>query len=143
MWIEIKNENDLKIFLNAYGGFHDCCLKELRYISGAFVNQNLEMHATNDLRKLSMVFQRQSQYATVIELEFIGLEKLNLCPSTEEYTCEILDVEMFYEENKIYWGDSEWFKIKRENYEGTWLCAQKARWRTLDKEIEGIFYSRN
>lgn len=135
MWNEINTEQELHDFLELYGGFHDSCLKELRYISGAFVNQNLGMHPINDQRKLYIVFQRQYEKFTVIEMEFSGLLKLNLCPNDESYTCEILDAPMFFEDGKIYWGDSDWFKEERERYEGTWLCAEKVRWRNADEYI--------
>lgn len=135
IWNEINTEQELNDFLESYGGFHDCCLKELRYISGAFVDKNLSMHPINNQRKLYILFQRQYENVTVIEMEFSGLVKLNLIPNHETCTCEILDISMFFENGKIYWGDSEWFKEQRELYEGTWLCAEKAKWRIADKYI--------
>jgi len=135
MWNKINTERELQDFLELFGGFHDCCLKELRYISGAFVNRNLEMHPINDQRKLYVVFQRQCEDLAVIEMEFTGLVKLNLCPNDESYTCEILDASMFFEDGKIYWGDSDWFKEQREGYEGTWLCAENVSWRIADEYI--------
>lgn len=135
MWNKINTEQELDNFLELCGGFHDCCLKELRYISGAFVNQNLGMYPINDQRKLYIVFQRQYENLTTIEIEFSGLVKLHLCPNDESYTCEILDAPMFFEDGKIYWADSDWFKEQRERYEGTWLCAEKVRWRNVDEYI--------
>jgi hypothetical protein len=135
MWNEINTEQELHNFLELYGGFHDCCLKELKYISGAFVNQNLGMIPMNDQRKLCIIFQRQYEKFTVIEMEFSGLLKLSLCPDIKPYTCEILDTSMFFEDGKIYWGASDWFKEQRERYEGTWLCAEKVRWRNVDEYI--------
>lgn len=40
MWNDIANENDLKNFMDAMYGFHDSCIKEIKYISGAYVNEN-------------------------------------------------------------------------------------------------------
>ena len=133
MWNEINTEQELLEFLALYGGFHDSCLKEMRYISGAFVNKDLAMYPINDKRKLYVVFQRQCEKNSSVEIEFSGLLKLNLVPNDEAYTCEILDVSMFFEDGKIYWGDSDWFKSEREQYDGTWLCAEKARWRFVDE----------
>lgn len=135
IWNEIITDNDLTEFLELYGGFHDCCLKELRYISGAFVNKDLSMKPINTQRKLLVLLQRQSEDNPVVELEFSCLESLNLKPVNQTYTCEILDVSMFFENGKIYWGDSDLFETQREQYEGTWLCAGKARWRFVDKYI--------
>lgn len=33
MWKDIANENDLKNFMDAMYGFHDSCIKEIKYIS--------------------------------------------------------------------------------------------------------------
>ncbi|MBE7030715.1 MAG: hypothetical protein E7409_04715 [Ruminococcaceae bacterium] len=132
MWNEINTEQELNEFLELYGNFHDSCLKELRYISGAFVNKNLGMHPINDKRKLYVVFQRQCEKNPTIEIEFSGLLKLNLLPNDETYTCEILDVAMFFENGEFYWGDSIWFKEEREQYDGTWICAKRVRWRIAE-----------
>lgn len=70
VWNEIITAKDLTDFLELYDGFHDCCLKELRYISGAFVGKDLSMNPVNTKRKLSILFQRQSEDKPVVELEF-------------------------------------------------------------------------
>lgn len=134
-WNDISNEKDLENFLNIYGEFHDCCLKELKYVSGAFVNSDLSMHAINDKRDLYIIFQRQSLENACVELKFSELISLNLCPNDELYTCEILDASFFFEKGNIYWADSNWFKFKRNSYSGTWLCAKRVKWRILDNSI--------
>ena len=134
-WNEINTEKELNDFLYIYSGFHDSCLKELRYVSGAFVNEKLAMHPINDQRKLYVIFQQQAQNPTVIEMEFSRLIKLHLTPNNERYTCEIFGASMFFEDGKIYWGDSDWFEEEREAYKGTWLCAEKVRWRIADEYI--------
>ena len=132
IWNEVNTEQEVNAFLELYGYFHDSCLKELRYISGAFVNEKLEMYPKNDERKVYALFQRQDENISTIEIEFAGLIKMNLAPNDETYTCEILEATMFFENGRIYWGDSIWFKEQREQYDGTWLCAEKVRWRNAD-----------
>ena len=44
MWNEINNDKDLNSFMDMHYGFHDSCVKELKYISGAYVDENLSMH---------------------------------------------------------------------------------------------------
>jgi len=107
----------------------------LKYTSGAYVGQDLKMNPVNNKRTLRMIFQRQYKEPMVIELEFLELIKLNLSPDIG-HTCEIFDVSMFWENGNIYWGDSEWFKVEREKYEGTWLYANGVRWRIADEYIE-------
>ena len=59
MWNEIANEKDLNSFMDTVCGSHDSCLKELKYISGAYVNEELSMLPINNQRALSMIIQRQ------------------------------------------------------------------------------------
>jgi len=43
VWNEITSQDDLNVLMNQFGGFHDSCIKELKYVSGAFVYKNLSM----------------------------------------------------------------------------------------------------
>ena len=133
MWNEISNENDLKKFMDVHYGFHDSCLKELKYISGAYVNKDLSMHPINDKRFLKMIIQRQFRNSSTIELEFIGLKYLRLYPNEENYTCEIFGITMFFKNDCIYWCDCDnLLETDLENYEGTIICASKVRWRVVE-----------
>ena len=133
MWTEIRTEQDIDSFMVQFNYFHDSCIKEIRYISGAYVDLDLSMHAVNDNRNLRMIIQRQDINPTTIELEFSGLLKLNLEPVGEQYSCELLENTMFIENELVYWGDSDGFASKRDNYHGTWLCSKKAKWRIADE----------
>lgn len=94
MWNEIASEKDLNAFMDTVYGFHDSCLKEIKYISGAYVNEKLSMSPVNKQRILSMIIQRQFENPSVIEMQFVGLKYLKLFPNDENYTCEILDATM-------------------------------------------------
>lgn len=114
MWNEIANEKDLYIFMDAMYGFHDSCLKEIKYISGAYVNEKLNMLPVNNQRILHMIIQRQFENPSVIEMQFEGLKYLKLFPNDENYTCEILDATMILKEDCVYccnccsWNISGW-----------------------------------
>lgn len=141
IWNEIVSQQDLTKFLELYDGFHDCCLKELRYVSGAFVRQDFAMHPINDQRKLYVMFQRQNEKNSVVELEFSSLESLSLKPVNQTYTCEIFDASMYFENGKIYWADSSEFSKQKKVYDGTWICAEKVRWRFVDEYIgDNVIY---
>lgn len=73
MWNDIANENDLKNFMDAMYGFHDSCIKEIKYISGAYVNEKLSMSPVNSQRILSVIIQRQFEDPSAIEMQFAGL----------------------------------------------------------------------
>ena len=49
-WNEITDENSLKEFMERVSFFHDSCIKEMHYLSGAYVNENLDMYPVNDRR---------------------------------------------------------------------------------------------
>ena len=136
MWNEIANEKDLKIFMDAMYGFHDSCLKEIKYISGAYVNEKLNMLPVNNQRILHMIIQRQFENPSVIEMQFEGLKYLKLFPNDENYTCEILDATMILKEDCVYWCDCGGLSEKDiESYTGTVICASKVRWRAADEYI--------
>lgn len=136
MWNEIVDENDLKCFMDKVSCFHDSCIKELRYISGAYVDEDLSMYPLNDKRILNIIIQRQFKDLSMIEMQFIGLKYLKLYPITEEYTCEILDSTMLFKDNSIYWLDgNDISETDFEEYEGTLICASKLRWRCIDNKM--------
>ena len=134
MWIEIVDEKDLKKFMENVEFFHDSCIKEIKYLSGAYVNENLSMYAVNDQRILSVIIQRQYKNNSMFEMEFRGLKYLRLFPIDDQYTCEILDSTMIIKEDCIYWCDcGEMSETDIDNYEGTLICASSFRWRPIEK----------
>ena len=77
-WNEITDENSLKEFMERVSFFHDSCIKEMHYLSGAYVNENLDMYPVNDRRILRVIIQRQYEEDSMIEMEFQGLKYLKL-----------------------------------------------------------------
>ncbi|MBO4934508.1 MAG: hypothetical protein J5441_05005 [Clostridia bacterium] len=136
MWNEISNENDLTRFMETHDAFHDSCIKELKYVSGAYVNDDLSMYPVNDKRVLRVIIQRQSEKHSVIEMEFSGLNYLKLSPNDENYTCEILDSTLILKDDCVIWCDCGGLTEAGINdYDGTVICASKLRWRTADEFI--------
>lgn len=133
MWNDITNEEDLLSFTEFMDSFHDSCIKELMYISGAYVDENLSMYPVNDRRSLYVIFQRQDDEYPMIELEFKGLKYLKLFPTDDQYTCEILDSTLILKNKCVYWADcGELSEEDIENYNGTIICSSKLRWRSID-----------
>lgn len=136
MWNEITSKENLNNFMDMHCHFHDSCLKELKYISGAYVDENLAMYPINDHRTVKMVIQRQFENPSVIELEFIGLIYLKMFPNNEKYTSEILDATMAMKDGCIYWCDEGGLSENDlETYAGTTICASKVRWKAADEYI--------
>ena len=135
MWNEITNEKELNSFMNDMYGFHDSCLKELKYISGAYVDEELSMRPVNSKRILSVIIQRQFENPSVLELQFVGLKYLKLIPE-DECTCEILDASMILKDDRVYWCDRGGLSEEDiDSYTGTTICASKVRWRAVDEFI--------
>ena len=137
MWNEINNDIEMLQFMDDMYSFHDSCIKEIRYISGAYVDSQLFMHPVNDQRVLRVAIQRQFDENRMIELEFRGLKLLQLCPTDEKYTCEISDATLFIKDAYIYWCDTGGLSMEDiEGYKGTLICASKLRWRSIEGSLE-------
>lgn len=129
MWKKIENEKDLLSFMESMGSFHDSCIKEIKYISGAYVNDDFSMYPLNDRRILKIIIQRQTPEMPMVEMEFSKLKFLQLCPIDESYTCEITESKMFIENGLIYWADcTSSSEAKKE----TIVCASNVKWRCIE-----------
>ena len=130
MWQEIKTEMELQTFMEKLHFFHDSCIKEIQYISGAYVNAGLRMHAINDRRLLRVLVQRQCAELATLELEFGGLKYMNLIPLDETYTCEILAAALYFQDGYIYWCDKTADDTQDAGpFESILICAERLRWR--------------
>ena len=142
MWQKINNDNDVRRFMSKMYYFHDSCLKELKYLSGAYVNEN-SMHAINDCRILSLIIQRGFDDYPMVELEFSGLKSLKLFPVDEKYTCEILDSTMFIKDGYVYWCDHTIYPgTELDNSTGVLVCAKSFRWRPIENHMGSEEYYR-
>lgn len=136
MWNEIVDKNDLMFFMDKIDFFHDSCIKEMKYVSGAYVDNKLAMYPLNDRRLLNIIIQRQFKELSMIEMQFVGLKCLKIFPTDEEYTCEIFDSTMILKEDCIYWCDcGDVSENDLEAYEGTFVCASKLRWRSIENRM--------
>lgn len=136
MWHDICSEQDIADLMELVYDFHDSCIKEVKYVSGAYVNHDLDMHPVNDLRILKMIIQRQFNNPSVIEFEFSGLKYFHLMPYDERYTCEIQDVTMLWKDDCVFWCDCGGLtEGELERFSGTVVCAEKARWRAVNEYL--------
>ena len=142
MWKEIKDNSDIMQFRKEIYGFHDSCIKEISYISGAYVNGDLSMYPVNDRRVLRVLLQRQYEKNSMIEMEFHGLKGLKLFPVDENYSCDIIDSTMLIKDGYVYWCDCGGLsEADLEDYSGTLICASKLRWRAIENRMgKEVFY---
>lgn len=131
MWNELNTTKEIKDFMIEVNYFHDSCIKEVKYTSGAYVDKELYMQPVNSLRVLSIIIQRQFKENSMIELEFRGLKFFDLYPVGEEYTCEISNSSLFVKDGYIYWCDDDFSSANERRYEKTVVCASNLRWRPI------------
>lgn len=135
MWHEIKNNDDIEFLMNEVRYFHDSCIKEFRYDSGAYVGHDLFMSPFTDNCVLNLIIQRQFGDHPVIELEFKGIKRLNMFIDSKQ-TCEIFDAALAIRPEGIYWLDSrDMPEDKFEDYKGVMICASELRWRYAEKYL--------
>ncbi|MCL2354782.1 MAG: hypothetical protein FWC68_02680 [Oscillospiraceae bacterium] len=138
-WIEIKNNEDIESLMKLYGGFHDGCIKEIRYISGMCVGENLSMNPINNKRDVYILFQRQFKDPSTIEMLFEKIDCLYLNPRSEQYDGIIYDAYMCFEDDKVVWFDDDYFEEEEEGYKAmydnsntTWIRADRVKYRIVE-----------
>lgn len=136
MWHEITNEKQIYDFMVLMSFFHDSCIKEMQYTSGAYVDEDLAMFPINNRRTLKVLIQRQSRMNTTIEMEFDGITHMKLFPIDESFTCEILEASLVLQDGLFYWSDSSDMKSEDISQEpGILICSSRLRWRSIDLSI--------
>lgn len=132
MWNEIKNEHDIEEFMNIVNEFSNSCIKEMRYISGGYVNANdLSMYAVSDVRELRIIFHRQYEDIYAFEMKFIGVSDL-IMHATDLTDCVIYDSTFIKNNNMFYWFDYEDGDTENIYKEGTCVVAEKVFWREIN-----------
>ena len=142
MWNELRTQQQIDDFMREIHGFHDSCIKEMKYSSGAYVDENLSMLPINTKRTLTVLIQRQFDDISALELEFSELEYIRMYPVNPDCTCEILDASFFIKGGLVYWCDSSDVRDDNiNNYKGTVICSKNVRWRNASELIgENEFY---
>ena len=143
MWNIISGIEEVTNFMKKMNCFHDSCIKEIKYTSGSYVDKDFSMYPINDERTLRMIIERQDQDNAIIEMEFKDLIYIKMYPIDEKNTSEILDVNIFVDNDKIIWCDNGDVSLDSiNNYQGTVICAKYLRWRKLNNDLlgsEGIY----
>ena len=132
----INTKKDIDFLMDKFVYFHDSCIKELKYISGSYVAVNRAMNPFNHKRQVSIIFQSQMSEIPVIEMVFDAIVQLNLQPTIGSYDSIIYDASLVKINNLFYWSEWPNFRLadmKKE--EGTWIIAEKVRWRALDNAL--------
>lgn len=147
IWHAVSNQFDIDYLNEIYGEFHDACITELRYISGADIDNNLSMgFGESTDRKLFVIFKRQWK-PMKIELLFEGMREMNISGWQNHYFCDIFDGYLSLhqdlingrDDNLIVWADNAGFNPKEISERDilsepliTYIISEKLKWRLLE-----------
>ena len=132
----IKTQADIDILMEKFNRFHDSCIRELKYYSGSYVEENGCMFPLNSIRNVSILFQSQRSEFSAIEINFEQIHKLNLEPRLGNGDSIIYEASLTKIGNIFYWG--EWGDLKLEDLDTvhrTWISCEKIRWRKLENAL--------
>lgn len=127
---QIKSAQDIQILLHKVRFFHDTCITEMRYISGAYVTEQ-GMYPVNDKNDLEIILKGE----LLIRLVFHGILYCRLRPIQPEYTCEIFGASMWMDPSgRVYWcNDDDVTPENVDDYNGIVVCAD-----SLEYEIKKL-----
>lgn len=132
MWSKIDSESDIIDFMRIVNDLSDSCIKEIKYVSGGYVSENLGMHAVNTKRNLYIYIQSQYSKISAIELLFEGVKKFYMLPRDEQHDCVIYDSSIIKHQNLFYWADYGDLDINNVDKFGTFVEAEQMYWRSID-----------
>jgi len=131
-WRDLQNQNDLDILMNAFGWFHDSCIKELFMWTEHYVNEDLSMSLSADRdHKVRILIQRQYTNPAAIELMFEEVTQLFIVPSPEKYDSIILEATFLQKDGLFFWADDQNWDPDGQNKFATvnWISSKKVKWR--------------
>ncbi len=124
---KIKTEKDIELFMKKVNNFHDSCIKELKFVSGTYVDGDLSM-IMNTKPCVAIIFQRQSEVLTTFELRLEYVE--NICVNTDlSASSEIYEAHLELKNNKFYWYSDLNYKMNIS--EVTWFSCKTIEWQEL------------
>lgn len=126
MWKEFKTEADIDSLMTDYGYFHDSCLRDIYITTREFVDEKLAMHFENKIVG-TLLFQRQYEKNTVLELKFENVVRFNFNPLPEAYNGVIYDATFIKINDLFYWSDSEEWEVG--DTDANWMSAKSVYWR--------------
>ncbi|QFT89666.1 hypothetical protein FIU87_13475 [Bacillus sp. THAF10] len=132
-WKELKNRNDIEYLLDTFGRFHDSCLKELYMSTESYVDEYLSMDMSTDLdTNVRILFQRQCDNPSAIELLFEGVTQFHIVPSPINDDSIIYEAKLILHEGLFYWAaDDDWEPDKFFQSENSWISSKYLKWRDV------------
>lgn len=130
-----------------YGHFHDSCITNLTYKSGAYVDKHKTMHFGDiDGRELNLIIQRQWEPIT-LELCFVGVRRFHVVGWQDNYLCDIMYAYLSFHKDVlpgepielIVWADTEYFNLEEiaisnslKEPADSYVIANTLKWRVIE-----------
>lgn len=133
-WTEIKEQSDIDYLLEHFGYFHDGCLREMYMWTGTYVNPDLSMKVPGELdTNVKILFQRQYNNPSAIEILFENVTGIHVIPSPENYDSIIRDAIILKLEDNFYWADDyNWHPKGNMSNQINWISSKKVKWREVN-----------
>ncbi|MEZ7171718.1 hypothetical protein [Sporosarcina sp. OR05] len=126
-WNEVEGVEDINKLLKTFGYFHDSCLKELVMWNDFHVQKDLSMAFGDGLdNNIKMLFQRQFNDPSAIELLFEGVKEFHLGDAGL-----ILDANLILQDGMFIWADAYDWKPNDNDENITWIASMKVKWRDV------------
>lgn len=125
-WKEITDDKDIDTLLQIYGRFHDGCLREVHIGTRESVDKDLSMHF-DGIPTATLLFQRQFDNPTVIELRFENVGQFNFLAPGQNYNAIIFEA-TFKKIDKLFYWSSEGNWQLGDN-DAVWVSGQRVYWR--------------
>jgi hypothetical protein len=129
-WIEIKSGEEIKDLLNTFGWFHDGCLREIHLWNSYYVDDDLGMGCGDYTLNAKVLFQRQFENPSAIEVYFSDIQRMNIVSTPQDYWYSILGVTLEHIDGIFYWADEEDWNISDSNNDNVmWISSKGIKWR--------------
>lgn len=129
-WKEINSENDIDDLFTTFGGFHDGVLREMHLWNDYYVDEDLSMNSGDGMLNAKVLFQRQWEKPSAIEMLFLGIYKINIISTPPNYWYMIFDATLIYKDGLYYWAEVGDWDIGDNSV--TWISSKNIRWRSVD-----------
>lgn len=133
-WNCVRTQADVNRLNELFGNFHDSCLKELCFSTGGFVSETGAMNVVG-CPVARLLFQRQENKPSVIELEFANVVQINIKPVDENQGVDIICAHLYFEDGIFFWSEKDYEYHEKGKDGSTWIAAKAVRWRVRESAL--------
>lgn len=103
-------------------GNYDGVLREMHLWNDYYVGDDLSMDSGDGMLNAKVLFQRQWEKPSTIEMLFWGVNNINIVSTPSDYWYMIFDATLIYKDGLYYWAEAGDWEI--EDNSVTWLSSK-------------------